>query len=222
MFTITLDGPSASGKSTVADIVAEKLNIYHLNSGEFYRAIAYHMLNNGINITDTEKLNKELDKLNIEVKFIQGKQHLFLNNEDITEFLHTNPINEVVSAYARNVNVVNKSSDLTFLATKKYNLIIDGRNVGSYVIPNAECKIYLDCDPKIRAQRRYEEQLSKGFNVTLEEVYQQILKRDELDKTREIAPLVVPKNAYILSSDNKTVEEVAQDILNVVNSINKK
>ena len=215
MFTITIDGPSASGKSTVADLVAEKLAMHHLNSGNFYRTIAYYFVQNNIKPEETERISKELEKVNIEIKFIDGKQHDFLNGEDVSNYLHNNDINQVVSKYARNFDVVEKTSKLTYLATLTNSLVIDGRNVGSYVLPNAECKIYLDCDAKIRAERRLKEETAKGYNVTFGEIYKQTLERDELDKTRKIAPLVVPENAIMLDSSHLTQEEVANKIVEI-------
>lgn len=216
MFTITIDGPSASGKSTVADIVAEKLNMHHLNSGDFYRAIALYFLRKNIHYEDSEKIKEELPNISITIKYIDDEQHDFLNGEDVTHLLHNNDINDVVSKFGHNVSVVEKASALTLAATETENLVIDGRNVGSYVIPNAECKIYLDCDPKIRAERRFKEAKEKGNNVTFEEILTQTIERDELDKKRKIAPLIVPKNAYKVKSDDKTPDEVADCIIKIV------
>lgn len=215
MFTITIDGPSASGKSTVADIVAQKLNIHHLNSGEFYRAIALYMLRNKVDIGDNENIAKHLKDISIQVKFNGEHQELIMNGENVTPLLHSNEINENVSRFARNFDVVEKASELTYLATKEHKLIIDGRNVGSYVVKDAELKIYLDCDAKVRAERRMKEMLEKGEKVDFEEIYKQTLERDELDRTRKIAPLIVPENAHIIDSNNKTPEELAEIIVNL-------
>ena len=216
MFTITIDGPSASGKSTVADIVAKELNMHHLNSGDFYRAIALYMLRKNIHFEDAEKIKKELKNIKVTIKYIDDVQHDYLNGEDVTGLLHTNEINEVVSKFGHNLDVVEKASNLTLLATETENLVIDGRNVGSYVIPDADCKVFLDCDAKIRAERRYKEALEKGSKVSFEEILKQTIERDELDKKRVVAPLIVPKNARIVKSDNKTPEEVAQEIIKIV------
>lgn len=216
MFTITIDGPSASGKSTVADLVASALNMHHLNSGDFYRAIALHFLRKNIHFEDEKSIKKELPNISITINYINDVQHDYLNGEDVTNILHSNEINEVVSKFGHNLLVVEKASELTYLATITESLVIDGRNVGSYVIPDAECKIFLDCDAKIRAERRYKEAIEKGSNVTFEEILKQTLERDELDKKRKIAPLVVPKNAYIVKSDDKSPEEVADLIIKIV------
>lgn len=218
MFTITIDGPSSSGKSTVAELVAKKLNFHHLNSGNFYRTITLFLLNNGY--TPDDKIPAEiLDKIEIDVEFIDKRQHDFLNGKDVSDLLHNNLINENVSRFGKNEAIIIKASKLTFLPTKKYNLVIDGRNVGSFVLPNAELKIYLDCDPKVRAERRMKEMLEKGENVNFDEILDQTIKRDNLDKTRPLAPLVVPKDAYVLDSSNLTPEQVADKIVEIYKNI---
>lgn len=214
MFTITIDGPSASGKSTVADIVANRLNFHHLNSGNFYRVIALYLLENGYTPSD-EITNSILENIKIDVEFIDGLQHDFLNGVDVSEKLHNNLINENVSRFGKNENIIKKASQLTYQPTQKYNLVIDGRNVGSFVLPNAELKIYLDCDPKVRAKRRMEEMLKKGENVDFDVILKQTIERDTLDKTRALAPMVVPKNAHIIDSSNLTPEQVADKIVEI-------
>lgn len=220
MYTITIDGPAGSGKSTVADIVAKKLNINHLNSGEFYRAITLYMLRNGISFSDEEKIKNALNEIDILVEFDDEKQKIILNGENVSDYLHSNEINKFVAKYAHYSSVVKKCSDLTYLATKTNNLVIDGRNVGSYVVPDAKLKIYLDCDPKIRATRRVKEFQEKGENIRFEDILKQTIERDELDKKRKIAPLVVPKGAHILNSDNKSPDEIADEIIFELNKIN--
>lgn len=216
MFTITIDGPSASGKSTVADIVAKELNMQHLNSGEFYRAIALYFLNKKISYNEEEKINSEINKIDVTIRFIKDKQHCYLNGKDVTNLLHTNEINEVVSKYGHNETVVERCSYFTLKATETESLVIDGRNVGSFVLPDADCKIFLDCDVSVRAKRRYDEAISKGAVVSFEEILKQTKERDELDKKRKIAPLIIPKGAYKVDSNNKTPETVANEIVKIV------
>lgn len=216
MYIITIDGPAASGKSTVANIVAEKLNIAHINSGEAYRAIAYCMLNSGISPTDYDAVKKALQTNTFEMKYKDGIQSLYLNNEDITHHLHTNQINAVVSQYGLIPEVIYKSSDMARSVAKNISVVMDGRNLGSFCFPDANYKFYIDCDPKVRAQRRFDEMLKKGADVNFEEMYNQVLDRDKLDKTRKVAPLVVPEQCILIDSSNFTAEEVAQKIVNIV------
>ena len=218
MFTITIDGPSSSGKSTVAEIVAKKLNFHHLNSGNFYRVITLYLLEKGFSPDD--KITDEiLNDINIDVEFVGETQHDFLNGKNVTGLLHNNNINANVSKFAKQDNIIIKASKLTFQPTQKYNLVIDGRNVGSFVLPNAELKIYLDCDAKVRATRRMKEMLNKGEKVNFDEILKQTIERDELDRTRPLAPLIAPQDAYVLNSSNLTAEQVADKIVEIYHKL---
>jgi len=216
MYTITIDGPSSSGKSTVARLVAQKLNIVHLNSGEAYRAISYYMSTNGILPTDTLSIDRALKNNTFEMKYIEGKQVSLVNGKDVTKYLHTNQINEVVSQYGKNPQVIYAASDMAREVTKDISVVMEGRNLGSFCFPDADYKFYVDCDAKERAVRRFKEMQQKGFDVDFDDIYNQTLERDRLDKTRKVAPLVVPKNAILLDSTNFTAEQVADKIAEIV------
>ena len=216
MYIITIDGPASSGKSTVARLVAEKLNIVHLNSGEAYRAITYFMLNKGISPTDIVGVNNALKGNTFEMKYTDGKQIVLVNGEDITMHLHTNQINAVVSQYGKIPQVIYTASDMARIATKDISVVMDGRNLGSFCFPEADYKFFVDCDAKERAIRRFKEMKQKGVDVDLEDIYNQTIERDKLDKTREVAPLVVPKGAVLLDSTNLTAEQVADKIAQIV------
>ena len=216
MYIITIDGPAASGKSTVASLVAEKLNIAHINSGEAYRAIAYFMLNKGITPTDVVNINKELKVNEFKMKYNNGVLSLLVNGEDVTKHLHTNQINAVVSQYGKNPQVIYAASDMVRDIAKDMSVVMDGRNLGSFSFPEAQYKFFVDCDAKERAIRRFNEMRQKGVDVDLESIYNQTLERDHLDRTRAVAPLVVPRNAVLLDSTNSTAEQIAQTIVNIV------
>lgn len=216
MYIITIDGPASSGKSTVASIVANKLNIAHLNTGEAYRAIAYFMLSRGILPTDTASVNRALKSNIFEMIYDNGKQTLLINGEDVTKNLHTNQINAVVSQYGKNPQVIYTASDMARNASKNLAVVMEGRNLGSFCFPDAKYKFYIDCDVKERAVRRFNEMKQKGFDVDLETIYNQTLERDNLDKTREVAPLIVPKNSILLDSTHSTAEQIAQKIVDIV------
>lgn len=218
---ITIDGPSSSGKSTVADLVAKKLNINHLNSGEFYRAISYYLDKQNISPTDTKQIAKTLKNIKISAKFVDEKQLLILNGEDITHLLHNNHINSIVSKYGKLPCIIKYASKLTKQCAKTNSIVIDGRNVGSFIIKNTPYKFYLDCKPEIRAERRLKEELSKGANVSFDEILKQTIERDTLDKTRKLAPLVVPKGAFIVDSSYLSIDEVVNKICDIINNINK-
>ena len=148
MYIITIDGPASSGKSTVASIVANKLQIAHINSGEAYRAIAYYMLKNDISPTDSDGIINALQHNTFKMEYIDGKQILSVNGEDITQHLHTNEINSVVSKYGANPQVIYASSDMARQLAQNMSVVMDGRNLGSFCFPDAQYKFYMDCDEK--------------------------------------------------------------------------
>ena len=216
MYLITIDGPAASGKSTVAKLVAQKLNIVHINSGEAYRAIAYFMLNSAIAPTDEQSVIKALENNAFDMKYIDGKQVLLVNGQDITNQLHTNQVNAVVSQYGKIPEVIYASSDMARNICKDMSVVMEGRNLGSYCFPDANYKFYIDCDVKERAIRRYNEMLQKGSNIDFSTIYNQTIERDNLDKNRAVAPLKVPEGAVMLDSTNLTPEQVASKIAEIV------
>lgn len=217
MYIVTIDGPSASGKSTLAQLVADKLGIVHINSGDAYRAIAYFMSNAGISPTDLVTVEKTLVSNDFKIKYKNGKQRTYINGEDVTSFLHSNQVNAVVSTYANQCEaVIYKASDMIRDFANTMSIVIEGRNVGSFCFPEAKYKFYLDCDALVRAKRRCAEMQEKGQEVNFDEIYKQTLERDELDKTRKIAPLVVPEGSVLLDSTNKTPEQVADIIVGIV------
>ena len=222
MYIITIDGPSASGKSTIASIVAQKLNIAHINSGEAYRAIAYFMQSSGIAPEDIESVNNALKNNKFSMVYNDGIQSLIVNGKDVTQYLHTNQINAVVSQYGKNPQVIYKSSDMAREVARDISVVMDGRNLGSFCFPDAKYKFYVDCDALERAKRRCNEMKSKGFEVDFDAIYQQTLERDNLDKTRAVAPLIVPNQAIVLDSTNMTAEQVADKIVDFVLSNEKK
>ena len=216
MYIITIDGPSASGKSTVASLVAKKLSIAHINSGEAYRAIAYFMLNSGISPADYNGVDHALKNNTFNMIWQNGKQILLVNNQDVTKHLHTNQVNAVVSQYGKNPQVIYKASDMARDISKDMSVVMEGRNLGSFCFPDARYKFFIDCDAKERATRRYKEMIQNGNNVDFNTIYQQTLERDYLDKTRDVAPLVVPQGSVLIDSTHLTPEQVADKIVAIV------
>lgn len=216
MYIITIDGPSSSGKSTIASIVAQKLNIAHINSGEAYRAIAYFMLSKNISPEDNENISKLIKSNTFKMVYDKGIQSLYVNGKDITKYLHTNEINAIVSQYGKNAEIIYKASDMAREVSNDMSVVMEGRNLGSFCFPEAKYKFYIDCEAKERANRRFKEMKQNGIEVDFDTIYKQTIERDELDKTRKIAPLVMPKNAILIDSTNLTAEQVAQQIVDIV------
>lgn len=208
---ISIDGPAGSGKSTIADILAEKLGFIHLNSGSLYRAITSYAIKNNISIDETTA--DLLSKLKLEAKFENNIQHTFVENEDYTPYLRDNEVSKL-SAMIGKLSPVRASVDACQRAfASEHNVVIEGRDIGSFVFPNAEFKFYLDCDVKERAKRRFKEEQLKGTNVTLKAIETRLIERDKQDKERKVAPLVVPKGAIIIDSSKLSIEQVANKML---------
>ena len=224
MFSIAIDGPVSSGKSTVARIIAERLNILHLNTGALYRAIGLYAYRNNIasfvdengvahlNERDMERLINEVD---IDVKFIDGKQHTFLNGEDVSDKLH----NPLISDYSSRVSVIKKVRDhilhLQRSIAANQSVVMEGRDITSHVLPDSKYKFYLTASAEIRAKRRYEEEVAKGNkDLTYEEVLNEVKIRDFRDMTRDICPLVIVPDAIVVDTDNLPDPQlVAEELL---------
>ena len=218
---ITIDGPAGSGKSTVADILADTLNFIHFNSGALFRGLTAYLLDINYNFASiTEKSN--LPKMHLTVKMVNHVQHVIVNNTDYTSVLRNNEVSTNVALVALNSNIRKIVDECQKEFCGKNDVVIEGRDIGSHVFPNAEIKFYLDCDAKERAKRRFLEEQAKNSKITLEEIEAQIIERDKLDKERKIAPLVIPQNAIIVDSTGKTIEEVVNILLkNISFELNK-
>lgn len=213
---ITLDGPSGAGKSTIAKLVAKKLSFKYLDTGAMYRAVTLYMIKNNINIDDKTEVISALNNLNI--KF-DGDGKIYLNGEDISEAIRSIEVVNLVSKVS-SISVVRQNMvSLQRKIAKDEMYVIDGRDIGSVVFPNAKYKFYIDASLDERAKRRHTEEISKGKNITYEEVKESIKKRDEFDSNREDSPLVVPENACIIDTTSMTINDVVEKITNVVLNI---
>ncbi len=213
---ITIDGPAGSGKSTVADIIAKELGFVHFNSGALFRAITAHLYEQNFNIANITT-DSPIPSFDLKVEIIDDVQKVFVNNIDYTPVLRDNHISTLVANVALNKFCRAKTSECQHSFCSANNVVIEGRDIGSHVFPNAEYKFYLDCSIEERAKRRFKEEKAKNINITLQEIADQIAERDYLDKTREIAPLIVPKNAIVIDSTNLSIEEVVKEITSHIN-----
>ena len=209
---ISIDGPAGSGKSTVAELVSKKLNFIHFNSGSLYRGITAFLLDENIEIAPTSTIPKII----LDTKFIDGIQHVFVNGKDYTFKLRDN----LVSINSPAVSTNPKTRKIVDECQRKFananNVVIDGRDIGSFVFPDADFKFYLDCDLIERAKRRFKEEKLKNKKITLKEIKQQIALRDEIDKNKPLAPLVVPKGAVVVDTTHLTIDEVVAKILSFI------
>ena len=209
---ITIDGPSGAGKSTVAKLIADKLGFRYLDTGAMYRAVTLYMIENQVDIKNEEEVINALNKLNIG---FDSNYRIYLDSQDITEDIRKEKVVKFVSEVSAISSVRRKMVDLQRDIAKEGNYILDGRDAGSVVFPNADYKFYLDASLEERAKRRYKEELSKEVDISFEEVRESIKKRDKYDSNRKDSPLVVPENAIIIDTTNMTIDEVAEEITDI-------
>lgn len=214
---ITIDGPSGAGKSTVAKLIADKLGFKYLDTGAMYRAVTLYMIENQVDIKNEEEVINALNKLNIG---FDSNYRIYLDSQDITEDIRKEKVVKFVSEVSAISSVRQKMVDLQRDIAKEGNYILDGRDAGSVVFPNADYKFYLDASLEERAKRRYKEELSKEVDISFEAVKESIKKRDKYDSNRKDSPLVVPENAIIIDTTNMTIYEVAEEITDIF--LNKK
>jgi len=208
---IAIDGPAGSGKSTIAKLIAEDLGLVYLDTGAMYRLVTLKALNDGI-LGNLDKIIKMLDNLSIDIK----ENGFYLDDIDVSEEIRKPVVSENVSDIAAIREVREKMVDLQRKFSESKNVILDGRDIGTVVFPNADVKIFLVADAKERANRRYKELVAKGENVRIEEIYENILKRDEIDSTRKESPLKKADDAIEVDTTSKNIEEVKNKILNIV------
>ena len=213
---IAIDGPAGSGKSTIAKLIAEDLGLVYLDTGAMYRLVTLKALNDGI-LDDLEKIIKMLDNLSIDIK----ENGFYLDDTDVSEEIRKPVVSENVSNIAAIREVREKMVDLQRKFSESKNVILDGRDIGTVVFPNADVKIFLIADAKERANRRYKELVAKGENVKIEEIYENILKRDKIDSTRKESPLKKANDAIEVDTTSKNIEEVKNEILYIIKQKNK-
>ena len=214
---ITIDGPSGAGKSTIAKLIADKLGFKYLDTGAMYRAVTLYMIENQVDIKNEEEVINALNKLNIG---FDSNYRIYLDSQDITEDIRKEKVVKFVSEVSAISSVRRKMVDLQRDIAKEGNYILDGRDAGSVVFPNADYKFYLEASLEERAKRRYKEELSKEVDISFEAVKESIKKRDKYDSNRKDSPLVVPENAIIIDTTNMTIDEVAEEITDIF--LNKK
>ena len=208
---IAIDGPAGSGKSTIAKLIAEDLGLVYLDTGAMYRLVTLKALNDGI-LGNLDKTIKMLDDLRIDIK----KNGFYLDDTNVSKEIRKPVVSENVSDIAAIREVREKMVDLQRKFSESKNVILDGRDIGTVVFPNADVKIFLIADAKERANRRYRELVAKGENVKIEEIYENILKRDKIDSTRKESPLKKANDAIEVDTTSKNIEEVKNEILNII------
>ncbi|MGI6175105.1 MAG: (d)CMP kinase [Christensenellales bacterium] len=216
-FSIAIDGPAGAGKSTAAKAVAQQLQILYLDTGAMYRTIGLGMLKNGVDIHDHDAVCAMLPALDVRVAYEEGVQHIFLNEEDVTDQIRTMEVSNAASQVAVIPQVRLKLVELQREIAKGQSIVMDGRDIGTYVLPDAEYKFFITATPAERAKRRYLELKEKGETRPVNEIEAEIVARDENDSSRSFAPLKQACDAMLLDTTSMRIDEVIQFILRRVN-----
>ena len=209
---IAVDGPAGAGKSTIAKIIAKKLNINYIDTGAMYRAITYKCLKNNVNINNEEEVIKIAQNTDIDFK----DNNIYLDKNIINEEIRTIEVSNNVSNVAKIKEVRYLMVDVQREIGRRNSVILDGRDIGSYVFPNADYKFYLIATPNERGMRRFKELKEKGYDTSLEEIIKDIIKRDEIDSNREFAPLVKAEDAIEIDTTGKSIDEVVDFVLSKI------
>ena len=216
-FVVAIDGPAGTGKGTIAKLIAQELNLVNIDTGAMYRSITLEALRQGINsIEEKEKLIEIAKNIKIEMTNNNGEQEIFLNGEKVTERIRENDVNDLVSPVSVLPVVRNKLLEVQRNIAKGKNVIMEGRDIGTVVFPDADVKIYLDATAEERARRRVLQNQEKGIKCSFEEVLKGIKDRDKRDSTREIAPLKKAEDAIYVDSTNSSVEQVVEEIIEII------
>ena len=215
-FIVAIDGPAGSGKGTVTEIISKKLGLVNIGSGSAYRCVALETINKGIKVEETEKTINMLNEINIEFKLEKGKDIVYLNGENVTTRIREKDVASIVSQVSAIKEVRFKLNDIFRKSAEGKNVVMEGRDIGTYVFPNADVKIYLDATPEERAKRRYKQNQELGIEMSYEEILENIKVRDKNDMEKEIGALKQAEDAIYIDSSNMTIEEVVNGITKII------
>lgn len=216
MFSVAIDGPAGAGKSTVAKSLAKELKFIHVDTGALYRVIALFMIKTGIKYTNPKEVIANLAKINIEINFLDFHQRVILNQDDVTDLIRTPEVSKVASDVSSIKEVRQFLLNLQRNLTKEHNVIMDGRDIGTVILPNADVKIFLEASPEQRAKRRYKELVEKNINVSFDQVLQEIKVRDYNDSNRSVAPLKPAEDAITVDSTNLDLQDTINKIKQLI------
>ena len=215
-FIVAIDGTAGSGKGTISNIIAKELNLTNIDTGATYRCVALATIKNNIKLEEKEKIIALLDKISIDIK-VDGQNQIFLlDGEDVSEKIRSAEVTAIVSQISAIPEVRLKLVELQRKLAQGKNVIMDGRDIGTYVFPNANVKIYLDASVEKRAERRFEENKLKGINTSYEEVLENIKMRDRQDKAKKIGALKIAEDAIVIDTSNLAIEEVSEKVKEVI------
>ena len=216
MIQVAIDGPGGAGKSTISRAVAAKLGIVYVDTGALYRTVGYYVKSKGIDPHDAEKVSACLSDVTIEVKYVEGAQRVYLNGEDLGDRIRTPEMSMYASAVSAIPAVRSFLLDTQKDIAAKNSVIMDGRDIGTVILPNADVKIYLTASAECRAKRRYDELIAKGQQVCMEDVLREMNERDEADSTRAVAPAKAAEDATVVDNTGLSFEESVDAIVTLI------
>ena len=216
MINIAIDGPAGAGKSTIARKVAERLSFIYVDTGAMYRAMALYLHRKGIDADDTETIARVCTEPGISIEYRDGEQVVLLDGENVNSFLRTQEVSDMASKSSAVPEVRKRLVELQQKLAAEQSVVMDGRDIGTVVLPDAQVKIYLTASVGVRAKRRFLELKEKGENPVLEKIEEEIAERDHRDMTRDVAPLRQADDAVLVDSSDMTIEEVTSHILNII------
>lgn len=217
---ITIDGPSSSGKSSIGFLFSQKIGFQFIDTGAIYRAGSFMVLNQNIDPSDHKKLGEVFEKLNIQFKTVNNKVRIFLDDQDVSEALHTPEVTKLVPVVAAVFEVRAAAKKIQYQVAQKQNTIMAGRDIGSEIFPDAPLKFFITASPEVRAKRRFEQHKKNGEDTTFEKILEDTKKRDEMDENREASPMRIPGGAVIIDTSDKTIEQTVDELMKNFQSAN--
>lgn len=215
-FVVAIDGPAGVGKGTIAKVVAEKFNLINVDTGATFRCVTLEMLNKNIKLDEEDKIIRLLNEINIEIKKIDGEDIVLLNGKDVSLEIRTPKVNEFVSPVSTLKIVRENLLHLQRKMAEGKNVVVEGRDIGTTVFPNADVKIYLDATPEERARRRVKQNIEKGIESSYEEVLESVKNRDKIDSSRETAPLKKADDAIYIDCTELSLEELSNKVFEII------
>lgn len=215
-YNIAIDGPAGAGKSTIAKKIAKKLGYIYVDTGAMYRAMALYLIRENIDPSETDRINEKCKEADITIGYENGEQIVYLNGENVNGLIRTEAVGNMASASSPNPNVRKKMVELQHKLAASKDVVMDGRDIGTCVLPNAQVKVYLTADSRVRAERRYKELTEKGVSCDLDTIENDIIERDHQDMTREISPLKQAEDATLIDSSYMTIDEVVESVVALV------
>lgn len=217
-YSVAIDGPAGAGKSTIAKALAKELGFYYVDTGAIYRTLGYFMDLIGVGPKDIDGITRMIDEVVIEIEYDEedGSQHMFMNEIDVTEDIRTPEMSKIASAISAHKIVRERLLDMQRDMAAKHNVIMDGRDIGTVVLPRADVKFFLTATPEVRATRRHLELQAKGSKDSYDKVLQDIIQRDYNDSHREVAPLKQTKSHILVDTSDMTIDQVLESMRNIV------